>query len=440
MCPRPLSVVNFFGGNLRGRKQKFSWAMYDWANSAFATTVMAGFFPLFFKKYWAGGLAATESTFLLGNANALASVLVVILAPILGAVADRGGAKKRFLLFFAMMGIVMTVSLYMVAQGEWAMALMVYILAVVGFSGSVVFYDALLIDVAEEREFDMVSAIGFGLGYLGGGLLFAFDVMMTLYPQIFGLNDASHAVRVSFISVAIWWGLFSIPVILFVKEDRSKATAGSAAAISGGFRQLWHTLRHIHKLKITFLFLIAYWFYIDGVDTVVRMAVDYGLSIGLESSHLMIALLLTQFVGFPAALAFGKLGEKSGARSGIMLAIFIYFLVIVWAYQMQQVWEFYALAVIIGLVQGGIQALSRSFYARIIPRSESGEFFGFYNMMGKFAAVLGPLIMGWVAIATGSPRLSILSVLILFIVGAALFAMVNEEKARLQASSFAAKS
>jgi MFS transporter, UMF1 family len=410
--------------------------MYDWANSAFATTVMAGFFPLFFKKYWAGGMSATESTFMLGNANAMASIIVVVLAPILGAIADKGGAKKRFMLFFAVMGVVMTGSLYMVAQGAWAMALTVYIMAVLGFSGSIVFYDALLLDVAEEKYFDMVSAIGYSLGYLGGGLLFAFDVVLTLYPQTFGLEDVSQAVRVSFISVAIWWGMFSIPVILFVKEDRGHATMGLAAAVSGGCKQLIQTFQRIRTLKITFLFLGAYWLYIDGVDTVVRMAVDYGLSLGMESNHLMTALLLTQFVGFPSALVFGRLGERLGARHGIMLAIVVYFMVIVWAYQMQQVWEFYLLAVIIGLVQGGIQALSRSLYARIIPRSESGEFFGFYNMVGKFAAVLGPLIMGWVAITTDSPRLSILSVLILFIAGAVLLAMVNEENARSQVRAF----
>ncbi len=424
---------------MRNRKQKLSWAMYDWANSAFATTVMAGFFPLFFKQYWAGELEVGESTFLLGNANALASVLVVVLAPILGAIADRGGAKKRFLLFFAMMGVVMTGALYMVAQGEWGLALVVYILAVLGFSGSVVFYDSLLMDVAEERELDMVSAIGFSFGYLGGGLLFAFDVMMTLYPQSFGLDDAAHAVRLSFLSVAIWWGLFSIPVMLFVKESRSHAPVGALAAVRGGFNQLWATFLQIRTLKVTFLFLLAYWLYIDGVDTVVRMAVDYGLSLGFDSNHLMLALLITQFVGFPAALVFGRLGERRGARQGIMIAIFVYFLVIIWAFQMQQVWEFYALAVTIGLVQGGIQALSRSFYARMIPKTKSGEFFGFYNMMGKFAAVLGPLMMGWVAVITQNPRISILSVLLLFIAGAVLLALVDEEKGRQQVRAFEAK-
>ncbi len=424
---------------MEDRKQKISWAMYDWANSAFATTVMAGFFPLFFKQYWAGNLAVSESTFMLGNANAVASILVVILAPLLGAIADRGGVKKRFLLFFAMMGVVMTGSLYMVSQGEWAIALVVYILAVLGFSGSLTFYDALLVSVAKENDLDTVSAIGFSFGYLGGGILFALNVMMTLYPNTFGLDDVSHAVRVSFLSVAIWWGVFSIPVMLFVKEDKSNLIPGAKSTVSGGFRQLWSTFRQIRTLKFTFLFLAAYWLYIDGVDTVIRMAVDYGLSIGLESSHLMLALLITQFVGFPAALVFGKFAAKRGARQGIMLAIFVYFMVVLWAYQMTQVWEFYTLAVVIGLVQGGIQALSRSFYARIIPQSKAGEFFGFYNMMGKFAAVFGPLIMGWVAIATDSPRLSILSVVVLFIAGAILLAMVNEEQAKSDAVAFDAK-
>jgi MFS transporter, UMF1 family len=425
--------------DLKNQKQKLSWAMYDWANSAFATTVMAGFFPLFFKQYWANKLAVGESTFLLGNANALASILVVILAPILGSIADRGGAKKRFLLFFSMMGVVMTSALYMVAQGDWAMALVVYILAVLGFSGSVVFYDALLVEVAGEDELDMVSAIGFSLGYLGGGLLFAFDVLMTLYPHTFGLDDAAQAVRVSFLSVAVWWGLFSIPVMLFVKEQRIYGEVGMTAAIGGGFRQLWETFHRIRKLRATFLFLAAYWLYIDGVDTVVRMAVDYGMSLGFDSNHLILALLLTQFVGFPAAILFGRLGQRRGARQGVMIAIFVYFIVIVWAYQMKSVWEFFALALIIGLVQGGIQALSRSFYARIIPRTRSGEFFGFYNMMGKFAAVLGPMMMGWVAVLTGSPRLSILSILLLFIAGAILLALVDEDEGRSQAHAFAAE-
>ncbi len=320
-----------------------AWALYDWANSAFATTVIAGFFPVFFKQFWSTGVAATESTFRLGLANSMASLVIVCLAPVLGAIADQAGSKKGFLLFFASMGIVMTGALYLVAMGSWVTALVLYGLALTGFSGSNIFYDALLIDVADKSHYDRVSSLGFALGYLGGGLLFTFAVLMTLYPEWFGLKDAAEAVRLSFILVAIWWALFSIPILLFVKE--SSAGRSGDSWISGGFRQLRMTFRKIRQLRITFLFLLAYWCYIDGVDTIVRMAVDYGLSIGFDANNLMIALLITQFVGFPAALIFGRIGARRGPKQGIMLAIFIYFLILLWAYRMEAIWEFYALAV-----------------------------------------------------------------------------------------------
>ncbi len=421
------------GSDTLRRKQIISWAFYDWANSAFATIVMAGFFPLFFKKYWAGAMAATESTFLLGSANSLASMLVVVLAPVLGAIADRGGAKKRFLIFFAMMGILMTGGLFLVAQGDWLMALILYAFGVLGFSGSNVFYDALLVNVAEETELDRVSALGFALGYLGGGLLFAFTIVLVSYPEFFGLADAAAAVRWSFLCVALWWGGFSIPVMLLVHEPRAPQTQGWLGAVRQGWGQLRGTFHRVRQLRMTFLFLLAYWLYIDGVDTIVRMAVDYGLSLGFESNSLMVALLLTQFVGFPAAILFGRLGERRGPRQGIFIAIAVYMLVVLWAYQMQHAWEFYSLAVAVGLVQGGIQALSRSFYARLIPRDKAGEFFGFYNMLGKFAAVAGPSLMAWVGLITGSSRLAMLSILLLFIAGAVLLLLVDEKEGRRQA-------
>ncbi|MEW7981841.1 MAG: MFS transporter [Candidatus Sedimenticola endophacoides] len=413
-----------------------AWALYDWANSAFATTVMAGFFPVFFKQYWASGLAASESTFWLGVANAFASVCVVLMAPLIGAIADQGGVRKRFLLFFTAMGIVMTGGLFLVAQGFWALAVALYIVAIIGFSGSLVFYDSLLFDVTDERGFDFVSALGFAAGYLGGGLLFAINVLMTLYPQSFGLVDAAEAVRVSFLSVALWWGLFSIPVLLLVREHDGHPGQGGQGwgeMVGGGVRRLRATFAQVRRLRHTFLFLLAYWCYIDGVDTIVRMAVDYGLSLGFEANGLMVALLITQFVGFPAALGFGVLGRRWGPRPGILLAIGVYLLVILWAYRMQSQWEFYLLAVAIGLVQGGIQALSRSFYARLIPRNQSGEFFGFFNMMAKFAAVLGPLLMGVVSLIAGSPRLSILSVALLFVAGALLLYRVDPREGAAQA-------
>ncbi|MES9854253.1 MAG: MFS transporter [Candidatus Thiodiazotropha sp. L084R] len=400
-----------------------SWTLYDWANSAFATTVMAGFFPVFFKQYWSVGIAATESTLRLGMANSLASIVIVCMAPFLGALADQAGAKKRFLLFFAAMGIVMTGALYLVASGNWVMALILYGFGLLGFMGGNVFYDALLISVTEKKHYDRVSAYGYAFGYLGGGLLFTFNVLMTLYPEFFGLADAAQAVKLSFISVALWWGLFSIPLFLFV--DEPPGPAPKKGWVSASVRQLIETFARIRNLRMTFLFLLAYWCYIDGVDTIVRMAVDFGLSIGFDANNLMVALLITQFVGFPAALGFASIAARRGAKQGIMIAIFIYLLILIWAYQMESVWEFYMLAIAIGLVQGGIQALSRSLFACLIPHNQSAEFFGFYNMLGKFAAVLGPMMMGWVGVLTGSTRISILSVGILFIIGGILLSMVD---------------
>ncbi len=410
-------------------RQILSWACYDWANSAFATVVMAGFFPLFFKQYWSSDVPATESTFHLSVANSLAGLLIVLLAPVLGAIADAGGLRKRLLFVFSAFGVLMTAALYGIAQGEWLPALICFVFAVLGFMGSVVFYDSLILSVAQDDELDVVSAFGFGMGYLGGGLLFAFDVVMTLWPEYFGLADAAEAVRLSFLTVAIWWALFSIPLFLWVPEKKGR-TVKAGIAVKQGISQLIHTFHEVRKLRVVFLFLLAYWLYIDGVDTIIRMAVDYGMSIGLDSNGLIIALLITQFVGFPAALAFGLLGKRYGAKRGILLALSVYMLVTVWAFFMDSSLEFYILAVAIGLVQGGVQSLSRSFYARIIPAEKSAEFFGFYNMMGKFAALLGPIMMGTVGLLTGSPRIGILSVGLLFILGAVLLLFVDEEEGR----------
>lgn len=408
-----------------GRRAVYAWAFYDWANSAFATTVMAGFFPLFFKEYWNSGVADTVSTFRLGMANSAASLVVVLCAPLLGAIADHLDRRKGFLLLFAALGVVMTGALHFVAAGDWQLAALCYGLAILGFSGGNLFYDALLLGVARPAQLDRVSALGFALGYLGGGLLFAFNVLMVLHPDWFGLPDKATAVRVSFLSVALWWAVFSVPLFVRVHEARAAERVRARAAIARGFGQLRRTLREIGRLPHTFLFLVAYWLYIDGVDTIVRMAVDYGMSLGFPSNSLIVALLITQFVGFPAAIAFGRLGDRIGARAGILVALAVYMAVTAWGAFMSAVWEFYLLAVVIGLVQGGVQSLSRSLYARLIPPGRSAEFFGFYNMLGKFAAVLGPALMGWVGVLSGSPRIGILSVLALFVVGAVLLLRVD---------------
>jgi MFS transporter, UMF1 family len=417
------------------RRRVLSWAFYDWANSAFATVVMAGFFPVFFKKFWASDLGATDSTFWLGLVNSIASLIIVVAAPLLGAIADRAGAKKRFLIGFTALGVLSSGTLFLLAQGQWGMALCIYLLGVLGFSGSNIFYDALLVDVTPPGNYERVSALCYALGYLGGGLLFALNVVMTLLPEWFGLEDSAQAVRVSFIGVAFWWALFAIPAAIWVPEGPRLGDPGWIAAVRGGIRQLTDTLGHIRQLRMTFLFLVAYWFYIDGVDTIVRMAVDFGLAIGFEANSLMVALLITQFVGFPAALVFGRLGERWGVKRSILLAIGVYMLVVLGASRMDRVEEFYLLAVTIGLVQGGIQALSRALFASLIPAGQTAEFFGFYNMIGKFAAVLGPMMVGLTAALTGDSRLSLIPMLLLFLVGAGLLWKVDLEAGRADARS-----
>ena len=433
-------------------KLVWGWAMYDWANSAFATTVMAGFFPIFFKQYWSIGVDVNQSTAMLGFGNSIASLLVALMAPLLGAIADRGSFKKKFMIFFAYLGVLMTAGLYLVGKGEWVLAIFVYVMGVIGFSGANIFYDSLLPSVADESNVDSVSSLGFAMGYLGGGLLFLLNVVMTLQPTIFGLADAGEAVRWSFVSVALWWGTFTLISIAWVPEPEIGKNKSRENSIREGFNQLFRTFQEIRHLKTVLLFLLAYWFYIDGVDTIVKMAVDYGITIGFESNDLIIALLIVQFVGFPAALIFGRLGERWGVRPSIFLAIGVYIAVTIWGTMMREKYEFYVLAVVIGLVQGGIQALSRSYYSRIIPKNQVAEYFGFYNMLGKFAAILGPTLMGIVGlmmrnvlmpenpsaeelieVGQDAARWSIASIIVLFVIGAVLFYFVDEEKGRLEA-------
>jgi UMF1 family MFS transporter len=409
------------------RRAVVSWALYDWANSAFATVMMAGFFPIFFRDVWSAGEASPSITFRLGLANSAASLVIVALGPVLGAIADRGGARKRFLLAFLALGVTMTGALTWVAMGRWEVALTLFVLSTVGFLGGNVFYDSLIVSVTSEEHYDVVSAFGYALGYLGGGLLFAGCVAMTLWPARLGLAGAEQAVRLSFLLTALWWAVFAIPLFLFVRERGAAAGTNLASAIRGGLSQLAATFREIRSLRMVILFLLAYWLYIDGVDTIIRMAVDYGMALGFGRNGLILALLITQFVGFPAAIAFGRIGAHLGAKTGILIGIGVYVGVTVWAFFMDSTWEFYALAVTIGLVQGGVQALSRSFYARLIPPDKSAEFFGFYNMLGKFAAVIGPVLMGVVGVVTGNPRAAILSILVLFVGGGTLLLFVKRQ-------------
>lgn len=409
-------------------KQELGWCLYDWGNSAFATTVMAGFFPVFFKEYWSQGVAVTESTAKLGLANSAAGLIVAVLAPILGAIADRGSRKKQFLIFFAYLGVLSTIALFVIAKGNWPLAALIYVLGTIGFSGGNIFYDSLLPTIVDEKKIDYVSALGYAMGYLGGGLLFAINVWMTLSPATFGLANAGEAVRISFIMAGVWWGVFTLPIIFLVPEAQSTQAVSMREAVRAGWQQLRATFRKVRHLKTIAIFLAAYWLYIDGVDTIVRMAVDYGMSIGFEAKDLIAALLLTQFVGFPSAIAYGKLGEKIGAKRAIYIAIVVYLLVVLWAVTMTQKIEFYAMAVVIGLVQGGIQALSRSLYSRLIPHDQTAEFYGFYNLLGKFAVLFGPLLIGLTGLISQNPRTGIASIAVLFVLGGILLSFVDEKQ------------
>lgn len=420
------------------RKSVLAWAMYDWANSAFATTVMAGFFPIFFKQFWSFGTDTSLSTARLGFANSLAGVLVALAAPFLGAIADRSAAKKKFLFSFASIGVAATLSLSFVAKGHWVAATMLYAFALMGFSGGNVFYDALLKTVSEDNKMDYVSTLGYALGYLGGGLLFALNVLMVIKPSLFGLGNASEAVRLSFITVGIWWAVFSIPLAVFVYETRTGGKERTSQIVSQGFHELRRTFAEVRHLKAITIFLLAYWLYIDGVDTIIVMAVDYGLSLGFPQEDLIAALLLVQFVGFPFAIAFGRIADYMGTKRSILLGICVYLFVSVWGAFIRNRVEFYIMAVLIGMVQGGVQALSRSFFARLIPRDKAAQYFGFLNMIGKFATIVGPVLIGSTVLtarALGAnpnlaSRISISSVAVLFISGGVLLWCVDEKKGK----------
>ena len=409
-------------------RQQFSWALYDWANSAFATTVMAGFFPIFFKQYWSSSTNISESSYQLGLANSLSSLLLALLAPYLGALADQSHKKKKFLAFFLLMGSFSTFGFYFVGQGQWVLAIFLYTLATMGFLGGNTFYDSLISKVSTPQNIDIVSGLGYSLGYLGGGVLFLVNVLMTLHPQIFGLSNAAEAVQLSFVMVAVWWLLFSIPLFLYVPETPQKK---SEIRFVDGFKQLLKTLKELISKKKIWLFLISYLFYIDGVNTIIKMAVDYGLSLGFDSQNLIQALLITQFVGFPAALIFGYLAQKWSPLLGIYICIFVYTGITLWSYQMNSPGEFYILAATVGLVQGGIQALSRSHFARMVPHNKEAEYFGLFNMMGKTSAILGPVLVGWTSFATSDPRLSILVILGFFALGSLFLILHAKEKPQI---------
>ena len=416
------------------QKKVFAWAVYDWANSAFATTVMVVFFPLFFKQYLTPDQAATTSTFWLGVANGASSFVLAVLAPWLGALADRGNAHLKFLAAFTAIGVVPTALLAFVGSGDWVSAALLFALASIGFWGGLIFYDSMLVRVAPPGRLDSVSGFGYALGYLGGGLLLLVNVLMFAKPALFGLPDKETAIRAAFITVAVWWLIFSLPLLSAIRARGSSGiTAGRALRES--FAELARTFHEIKQYRAAVFFLFAYWMYIDGVNTIMKMAVDYGLALGFPADSLIAGILVIQFVGFPATWLFGWLGDRISPLLGIFIAIGVYCAVTFYAVFMKDISEFYVMAVAIGCVQGAIQSMSRSYYGRLIPADRAGEFYGFYNMMGKFAAVLGPLLMGTTALLTGNSRTAIVSLVILFIGGAALLTVSARRQVTLATGS-----
>ena len=412
------------------RRVVWSWALYDWANSAFATVVMAGLFPILFQDYWNASATPAVANLRLGWANGLASLVIVLIAPLAGAIADRAGRRKAALLGFAFPAAALTALLALVpAEMGWLAALL-FVLATIGFMAANLFYDALLVGIAPPDRWHAVSGFGFGLGYLGGGLVYLGCIIAVMQPGWFGLASATDAALGAFIATGVWWALFTLPLAVNVPEPARRMPG--PAAFSGGLQQLRSTLTHLRADRPVWLFLLAYFLYIDGVGTTIRMAVAYGRSLGFEQNDLMLALLITQFVGFPAALLMGALGQRIGARRGILIGLSLYIAIAVWGAFIRSPWEFHVIAGLVGVAQGGVQALSRSFYAGLIPADRAGEFFGFYNVLGKSAALLGPPLFGGLGVWLGDVRYSMLALIVLFVGGALLLTLIEPEEAHLK--------
>ena len=402
--------------------------MYDWANSAFATTVMAAFLPIYYSQVAASHIPNTLATAYWGYTTAIALAITAVLSPVLGAIADYMGARKRFLAVFMSFGATFTALLYFVGEGDWLLASAIFIVANIGFAGANVFYEALLPSVAREDEVDRVSIAGYAIGYVGGGVLLALNAAWYLSPESFGFADSGQAVRASFVSVAVWWTLFSIPLFRTVREPVRRLRTGEAAGLNSataGFSRVVATMREIRGHPDLFLFLLAFLIYNDGVGTIIKMAAIYGAEVGIGAAHMIGALVLVQFVGIPFTFAFGQFAARVSARSGILVCLAAYSGIAAFGFFMSEAWHFWALAVGVAMVQGGIQGLSRSLFASMIPAGRSTEFFGFYSVSSKFAGIAGPLVFAVVGQSMGASRWGILSLVGFFAVGAALLMRVN---------------
>lgn len=413
----------------RSRKVVRAWYMYDWANSAFATSIMVAILPRYYWDVAGQYLPGNRSTVYWGYTVSIALLIIAVSAPILGAMADYSGTRKRFLLGFAGVGALFSSLLVFVGVGDWLLASALFIVGNVGFAGANIFYNALLPHIAGPDEIDRISARGYALGYLGGGLLLAVHFVWIRFPGVFFLAHAERAMRASFVSVGVWWVLFSIPVLRRVPEPPVGARPTSDVhPIFGGFHALGRTFRAIRRYRELVKFLVAFWLYSDGIGTIMTMATIYGSEIGIGRAHLIGALLMTQFVGVPCSILFGALARRLGAKSAIYLGLSVYTMISLWGYFMAHAWEFWVLAFSVGLVQGGTQALSRSLYGAMVPKEKAAEFFGFYSVSSKFAGIVGPFLFALVGQITGSSRLGIVSLIVFFVAGGLVLAQVDERE------------
>lgn len=413
-------------------REQWSWAFYDWANSAYALVVMTSFFPLFLRTHVAAANGATGATTLLGYGSSVGSALVVILAPVLGALSDQFGAKKKLLALFAFLGAAATGSLSLVHSGHPVLAVCIFVMANVGFSVANGFYDALLLSLTSTSRLDRLSALGFSLGYAGSILLFLFAVVVYQKPSLLGLADQAEALRLVFVLVGGWWLAFSLPLLWWVREPKKLRVTGASVLATAGraFSELKDTLREIREHRQAAAFLMAYWLYIDGVHTVIKMAMAYSTDLGFDPRVMLWAILVTNLVGVPATLLYARLAAGIGIKPAILAGLLGYLVVTAGAPLMSRPAHFFILAAVIGLAQGGVQAMSRSLFARLIPAQEAGKYFGFYNMVGRFAAVLGPALMATTGLFLGN-RLSILAIPVLLIAGMVLLARVRVEEPAL---------
>lgn len=405
-------------------RQAVAWALYDWGNSAFALSVLAVLFPVFLGSYWSMGDPGPAVTSRLTWATAVGSVIVSLMAPVLGAIADSGGYRKRFLLVLTLLGAISTAALSLVGVGGWLWALALFVMASIGYYSAAVFYDSLIVDVSHPRHYSLVSSLGLSLGYFGGAFLLTLHVWMINSPDTFGFADGTDVVKFAFVSVGVWWVIFLLPIMLIVRESKRVVATGSDT-IRAAYRSLRETFTKIRAYRNVFMFLVAYWFYIGGLFTVIIMAVNFGQRLGFSDPDLVMALMITNYVGFPATLLYGVLAQRFGTKRSIYFGVCVYIAVVCWAAFLNDVRQFYAMSIIIGMVQGGVQGISRALYAALIPPDQSGEFFGFYNMVTKFAHILGPVLIGIVAYVSDEPKYILVAVLPMFVLGALLLGRVK---------------